>query len=74
MIKLFSEDLKKDLKLVGTIYTLKGIDERGIDLKGKLIDVNLDSNGQLNYCFKITTKDTQWDEFITKIPNNGDIS
>lgn len=73
MKNLFSLDIKKDIKLVGTTYTLKGVDERGIDLKGKLADVTIDSNGQLSYSFKITTKDTQWDEFITKIPNNGDV-
>lgn len=74
MKALFSKDIKKDLKLVGTTYTLKGVDERGIDLKGKLVDVTIDSSGQLSYSFKITTKDTQWDEFITKVPNNGDIT
>jgi hypothetical protein len=69
MADLFSLDFKKDTKLLGKAYTLKGIDERGIDLKGKLIDITLDGS----YVFKITTKDTQWEEFSTKIPNNGDV-
>lgn len=69
MTQLFSLDFKKDSKLIGKTYTLKGKGENGIDLKGKLIDINLDGT----YKFKITTKETELDEFWTKVPNDGDI-
>lgn len=69
MAKLFSLDFKKDSKLIGKSFTLKGKGEKGIDLKGKLIDIDLDGN----YKFKITTQDTEYEEFWTKVPNDGDI-
>jgi hypothetical protein len=73
MINIFSGDVKKDSLMYGQIFTLKGIGEAGIDLRGKFTDITVSGEGIKYYVFKITSHNSEYDEFSTAIPNNGDI-
>lgn len=73
MTKLFTLDMKKDSSLFGQIYSLKGIGENGIDLRGKFVDITVNGEGTKYYVFKITSHNSDWDEFSTAVPNSGDI-
>lgn len=70
MTKPFTLDIVKDSKLFGKLFTLKGIGENGVDLKGKLTDI--DKEGY--YTFQITTHKTDYESFATRDPNNGVIA
>jgi hypothetical protein len=70
MAKIFSMDRTKDLKLIDKIYTIKGIGEEGIDLRGKFKDI--DASGY--YKFEITSRNTDYEEYLTLAPNSGDIT
>lgn len=65
----FTGDLKQDSKLFGQIFTLKGIGEAGIDLRGKFKDI--DKEGY--YIFQITSHNTEYEEYMTLAPNAGEI-
>lgn len=65
----FSLDIVKDSKLFGKLFTLKGIGENGVDLKGKLVDI--DKEGY--YIFRITTHNTDYEEYMTRNPNSEEI-
>lgn len=67
--ELFSLDPRKDQTLIGKTFTIKNMEKDGRELKGKLIDITLDGS----YEFKITSQNTEYDSFITKIPNSGDV-
>lgn len=76
MAQLFSMDPTKDRKLIGKMYTLKNMnqDEEGNpipgDLRAKLVDITVERA----YVFKVTTRNSELEEFSTRIPNDGDIA
>lgn len=74
MTNLFSLDIKKDSGLFGEIFILKGIGEAGIDLRGKFTDIAISGEGIKYYIFKITSHNSEYEEFSTAVPNNGDIT
>ena len=39
-MKIFSEDISKDRKLIGKIFTLKNVDEEK-DIRAKFVEINL---------------------------------
>ena len=65
----FTLDIIKDSKLFGDIFTLKGIGENGVDLRGKF--VHIDKEGY--YIFRITSQNTGYEEYMTKDPNSEEI-
>lgn len=75
MAQLFSMDFRKDSKLIGKIYTLKNMNQDAEgnpipgDLRAKLIEINNENY----YVFKVTTRNSELDEFATRVPNDGDI-
>lgn len=73
MTNLFTLDIKKDSAMFGEIFTLKGIGEAGIDLRGRFVDITISGEGLKYYVFKITSHNTEYDEFLTAAPNDGDI-
>jgi hypothetical protein len=70
----FTLDMKQDSKLFGQIFILKGIGENGIDLRGKFTDITVSGDSIKYYVFKITSHNSEYEEFSTAIPNNGDIT
>lgn len=69
MKEIFTGDIQKDSKLFGKLYTIKGIGEKGEDLKSKFISI--DKEGY--YIFKITSHNTNLEEYMTRNPNLGEI-
>ena len=69
MKTLFAEDIKIDHKLIGKTYTIKNLEKDGSNVKGKLINITADGS----YEFQITTPSSEYESFITKIPNCGDV-
>lgn len=76
MKQLFSLDWSKDRKLVGKLFTLKDmeVDDEGKpveqgDLRARLVDINHEGY----YVFKVTTKNSNIEEFSTRVPNDGDV-
>lgn len=75
MADLFSMDPRKDRNLIGKLYTLKNMNQDGEgnpipgDLRAKLVDITIENA----YIFKVTTRNSELDEFSTRIPNDGDI-
>jgi hypothetical protein len=65
---IFSGNKARDTKLTGKLFTLKEMDE-GRDLRARFVEINYDGY----YVFKITSTNTELDEFLTKTPNNGDV-
>ncbi len=67
-VKDFTGDKNKDRKLIGKIYDIfitEGIDPNvGELLRGKLFDIDMEGY----YCFKITTRNSEIDEYQTKRP------
>ena len=68
-MKLFTLDIIKDSKMIGEIFTLKGIGENSSNLRGKLIDI--DKEGY--YRFHITSHNSEYEEYLTRAPNAGEI-
>lgn len=50
---------------LGKSYTLKGIGEKGEDLRGKFFEVDHENN----FKFQITSRNTELEEFWTKRPS-----
>lgn len=69
MAKIFTGDIKQDSKMFGNIFNLKGIGEEGIDIRGKFTDI--DHEGY--YVFRITSQNTDIEEYLTRAPNAGEI-
>lgn len=67
-MNIFSLDIMKDTKLIGKTFSLSGVEANKI-LKGKF--VHIDKEGY--YIFKITSP-SEWEEFMTRDPNNGEIT
>lgn len=59
-------DLLKDRKFIGKEFNWKNKEKVW---KVKLKEITLDGN----YCFITRSKDCEWEEIWTKVPNDGDI-
>lgn len=67
MTKKITGGLKDDRKLIGSLFTVNvpNDDLKGsTPLRGRLIEITLDGA----YCFKITSRNTDVDEYDTKRP------
>jgi hypothetical protein len=67
MAKLFSMDLAKDRKLIGNDYTWKDAEK---EWKIRLKDITMDGY----YSFSVRSTTCEWEEYLTREPNSGEIT